>query len=162
MIATELLWWHWFVAGLILMALELVVPSFVIIWFGVAGVVVGVALLVVPLSLTGQLALWLAVAMLLLVLWFRVWRPHEHRTAADTVTDAQSIVGEVGLLTRPVAPFQRGEVLLQKPVLGSDRWPCRAETTIAAGERVQVVAVEGGELLVAPFRPRNKEVCDER
>lgn len=40
MIATELLWWHWVVAGLMLMALELVVPSFLIIWFGVAGVAI--------------------------------------------------------------------------------------------------------------------------
>lgn len=147
-----LLWWHWVVIGIVLMALELVIPSFVVIWFGIAGVVVGIAEAIVPMTLFAQLALWLAVAIALLVLWFAVWRPHDRRTAADSVTDAQSVVGEVGILTRAVAPFQRGEVLLQKPVLGSDRWPCRSETAIAVGERVVVVAFDGVEFTVAPAK----------
>ena len=42
----QMLYWHWLVFGMILMLLELVVPSFTIFWFGLGGLVVGVLLLV--------------------------------------------------------------------------------------------------------------------
>ena len=32
----ELAWWHWAVGGIVLIVAELVVPSFVLIWFGLA------------------------------------------------------------------------------------------------------------------------------
>ena len=30
----NILWWHWIVLGIILVLMELVVPSFTIFWFG--------------------------------------------------------------------------------------------------------------------------------
>ena len=36
----EILWWHWLIGGLILIGLELVIPSFTIIWFGLGAVLV--------------------------------------------------------------------------------------------------------------------------
>jgi membrane-bound ClpP family serine protease len=59
------------------------------------------------------------------------------------------VIGEIGLLVSAVAPFERGKVRFQRPVLGSEEWACLAETAIAAGERVKVVAVEGSYLKVA-------------
>jgi membrane protein implicated in regulation of membrane protease activity len=59
-----------------------------------------------------------------------------------------SLIGEIGLLTREVAPFQKGEVRFQKPMLGADVWPCLADEAIAAGARVKVLTVEGSLLKV--------------
>jgi hypothetical protein len=59
-----------------------------------------------------------------------------------------NIIGEVGLLTRTVAPFEKGEVRFQKPLLGADVWECIADDAIKSGERVRVVAVEGSFLKV--------------
>ena len=42
------LWWHWLAFGLVLVGAELVVPSFTIVWFGLAACLVGVLLLLVP------------------------------------------------------------------------------------------------------------------
>ena len=41
------LYWHWIVLGIALMAIEILLPSFVALWFGAAAVVVGVLLLCV-------------------------------------------------------------------------------------------------------------------
>ncbi|TVO63655.1 NfeD family protein [Denitromonas ohlonensis] len=135
-------WWHWLVVGIVLMLAELAIPAFFVIWFGLGAVLVGLLLLVAPaLSLTVQLLLWTVASVGLTVLWFRVFRTDQHKTRIGRA--GGTVIGEVGLLTTPVAPFQPGQVRFQKPVLGAEQWECRAEDTIASGERVRVLSVEG-------------------
>ena len=138
----EFAWWHWAVAGLILILAELAVPAFVLIWFGLGALVVAIVAAVSPESgITAQLAIWLVVSIALVGLWFRIFKPNVHKTHVG-MSD-YNLVGEIGLLTRAVAPFQNGEVRFQKPMVGSDVWPCMADETIPAGARVRVLSVEG-------------------
>ena len=104
-------------------------------------------LALVAIGWTAQLALWLLVSVALTAVWFRFFKPGQLKTRVGA--SDPSVVGEVGLLSHAVGPFQRGEVRLQKPVLGADIWPCIADESINAGERVKVVAVEGSLLKVA-------------
>ncbi|GAB3386032.1 hypothetical protein GCM10027514_26550 [Azotobacter armeniacus] len=55
----------------------------------------------------------------------------------------------MGLLVSAIAPFERGRVRFQKPILGAEEWACMAEATIPAGERVRVVSIEGSYVKVA-------------
>jgi inner membrane protein len=143
----EFEWWQWAVAGLVLVLAELAVPAFVLIWFGLGALVVALVVAILPqLGATVQLSLWLVVSVSLVGLWFKIFKPNSHKTRVG-MSDS-NLVGEIGLLTREVAPFQNGEVRLQKPMLGSDVWPCMADATIPAGARVKVVAVEGSFLKV--------------
>ncbi|HEX8961372.1 MAG TPA: NfeD family protein [Rhodocyclaceae bacterium] len=140
-------WWQWAVAGIILMLVELAVPAFVLIWFGLGALLVALVVAVAPtIELTAQLSLWLVSSLVLVALWFRIFKPGQHKTRIG-MADAD-VVGEIGLLARAVAPFEKGEVRFQKPLLGSDAWPCIADEAIAAGERVKVLAVEGSMLKV--------------
>lgn len=140
-------WWHWAVAGIVLILAELAVPAFVLVWFGLGGLAVALVVAVLPqVVLTAQLFLWLAVSLSLVAVWFKFFKPGFHKTRIG-MSDA-NIIGEVGLLTHPVASFQKGEVRFQKPMVGSDVWPCIADEAIAAGERVKVLTVEGSFLKV--------------
>ena len=141
-------WWHWVLGGLGLVLLELAVPSFFVIWFGLGALLVGLALLTIPtLSLTAQIAAWIVASVVMVVLWFRVFKRSQHKTLIGTA--AGEVIGEVGLLVSAVAPFQRGKVHFQRPVLGAEEWVCIAESAITAGERVRVVSVEGSFVKVA-------------
>lgn len=141
-------WWHWAVAGIAMILSELIVPAFFIIWFGLGGLLVAGVLLIAPgLSPTAQIALWTVASVAMVVLWFKVFKPGSHKTRIGTADG--EVIGEVGLLVGPVAPFQRGKVRFQRPVLGAEEWVCLAEESIAAGQRVRVVAVEGSFLKVA-------------
>lgn len=142
----EVVWWHWAVAGLFLIVAELVVPSFVLVWFGAGALVVALALLLFPVSLTVQILLWALASIAMVLLWFRCFETRARRTRSG---QADQAVGEVGVLIREVAPFQRGAVRFQRPLLGSDLWDCMADEGIRPGERVRVVAVEGSLLRVA-------------
>ncbi|MGV0950187.1 MAG: NfeD family protein [Azonexus sp.] len=140
-------WWTWVIGGLVLILAELAIPSFFIVWFGLGALFVGLLLLALPdLSLTAQLATWTLASLAMVVLWFRVFKQSFQKTRAGTA-DGEAI-GEIGLLVSAVAPFERGKVRFQRPVLGAEEWVCRADSPIAAGERVRVLMVEGSFLKV--------------
>lgn len=140
-------WWQWVIAGIVLVLAELAIPTFFIIWFGFGALLVAVVLLLAPgLSLTAQLVLWTLASLAMVLLWFRVFRRSQHKTRVGSADG--EVIGETGLLVAAVAPFSRGKVRFQRPVLGAEEWVCLSEAAIAAGERVRVVAVEGSFLKV--------------
>jgi inner membrane protein len=140
-------WWHWIVGGIALVLAELVIPSFFIVWFGLGALLTGLLALAFDLSVTAQLATWTLASLAMVGLWFRVFRQSFVKTRIGTADG--EVIGEIGLLVSAVAPFERGKVRFQRPVLGSEEWVCLADAAIAAGERVRVVAVEGSFLKVS-------------
>ena len=134
-------WWHWIVGGIVLVLAELMIPSFFIVWFGLGALLVGLLTLAFELSLTAQLATWTLASIAMVVLWFRVFKQSFQKTRIGTADG--EVIGEVGLLVIAVAPFERGKVRFQRPILGSEEWACMADAAIAAGERVRVLSIEG-------------------
>ncbi|MCL2523539.1 MAG: NfeD family protein [Betaproteobacteria bacterium] len=139
-------WWYWVVGGLFLILAELLVPSFFILWFGLGALAVGLLALAFDLSLPAQLATWTLASLAMVWLWFKVFKHSFHKTRIGTADG--EVMGEIGLLVSAVAPFERGKVRFQRPLLGTDEWACRAESSIAAGERVRVTGIEGSFLKV--------------
>ena len=149
----ELDWWHWMVIGLGLGLLELFIASFFVIWFALGALLVGVALLAIPeMAFSAQILLWTAASVAMTVLWFKILRKDAGKTRSGQADEA---LGEIGVLVRAVEPLgiesARGEVRFQKPVMGSDVWPCLADEAIAAGQRVRVLAVDGQILKVGKY-----------
>lgn len=142
-----MLWWHWVVLGIVLMLLELAVPAFFLIWFGLGAAIVGLLMLVFPdLSTAYQVIAWTASSMLFVWVWFKVFRPHMHKTRAGRSDGA--FIGEIGLVITDIRPYEKGQIRFQKPILGDEVWESIADQEIKAGERVKVLAVEGNILKV--------------
>lgn len=143
----QFLWWHWILLGIVLTLLELAVPAFFLVWFGVGALIVGLVLLAVPgLSFAWQVLVWIACSILFIWLWFKLFRPGFHKTRAGMSKGA--LIGEIGLVIRDIRPFEKGQVRFQKPVLGDEVWESLADEEIKAGERVKVLDVEGNILKV--------------
>lgn len=144
----ELLWWHWIVLGIVLMLLELAVPAFFLMWFGLGAVIVGLLMLVFPdLSMAYQVIAWTASSVLFVWLWFKVFKPSMHKTRAGL--SRGMFIGEVALVTRDIRPYEKGQIRFQKPILGDEVWESMADEEIKAGERVKVLEVEGNILKVS-------------
>lgn len=139
-------WWHWIVGGIALVLAELIIPSFFIVWFGLGALLVGLLALAFDFSLTAQLATWTLASLAMVALWFMVFKQSFQKTRIGTADG--EVIGEIGLLVSAVAPFERGKVRFQRPLLGSEEWICIADEAIAAGDRIRVVAVEGSYLKV--------------
>ena len=54
----EIAYWHWIIFGLLLSVAEIFVMSFVLLWFGISAIMVGVLLAIFDFSLTIQIILW--------------------------------------------------------------------------------------------------------
>ena len=144
----QMLYWNWLVFGMILMLLELAVPSFTIFWFGLGALVVGVLLLVVPgLSLTLQVLVWIIASVAFVLFWFKVLKPR----MTDITTSGigrEVMLGETAMVTRVPEGDRRGEIRFSVPMLGSDTWPFICDDDVAAGERVMVQDVSGNTMVV--------------
>jgi membrane protein implicated in regulation of membrane protease activity len=138
----ELVWWHWVVLGIVLALLELVVPTFFLVWFGVGAVIVGIALVAFPeLSFPWQVLLWVVCSVAFIGLWFKVFKPGFHKTRVGM--SKGTAIGEVGIVTREIRPHGKGEVRFQRPMLGDDVWESIADEEFKVGERVKVLDIEG-------------------
>lgn len=143
----QFLWWHWIVLGLVVVLLELAVPAFFLVWFGLGALIVGVTLLAVPgLPFVWQVLIWIVCSIAFIWLWFKVFKPGFYKTRAGMSKGA--VIGEIGLVIRDIRPFEKGQIRFQKPVLGDEVWESISEEEIKVGERVKVLDVEGNTLKV--------------
>lgn len=140
--------WYWLVFGMLLILLELVVPSFTIVWFGLGALVVAVLhWLLGDLALSGQLFVWALSSMVMTFFWFWVCKPRMlNKTTAGTPLAA--VLGESGLVIRPPSGDKRGTVKFTTPLLGAEQWQFICETEVAVGDRVTVINLSGNTLIV--------------
>ncbi len=149
---TYLLWWHWILVGIVLVVLELVVPSFTIFWFGLAAILTGLLLALLPgLPLAWQLLVFVAASLGFTFLWFRYFRP---RRKTSSRTDEQLAIGQTGIAaTRALTPGEIGQAVFSIPIMGHEAWEYTADEPIHTGERLRIVAVlvaEGENAASAP------------
>jgi len=139
---TTILWWHWLILGLGLISIELVIPSFFALWFGASAIIVAIMTLSFPsVTYPWQFLIWIISSVILIWCWFKVFKRGQFKSKIG-ITGTE-LIGEIGLVTKHIEPFQNGEVRLQKPVLGDDQWEAISDDAIAIGERVRVAQVEG-------------------
>jgi membrane protein implicated in regulation of membrane protease activity len=144
-------WYHWAILGIALITSELLVPAFVLVWFGLGALVVAALAALSPdSSLIIQLLLWIVSSIALVLLWFKVFKPRQHKSLSGR--SSAEAVGEIGILISDIEPFHNAKVRFQTPLIGSDVWECIADEKIKAGTRVKVVSVEGSFLRVIQER----------
>lgn len=146
-------WQVWLIFGLLVMMVEMVLPTFAALWLGAAALLVALLAWLLPgLGVTAQVLLWLGLSVVLLVLWFKKIRPlARNRTLAGL--GREQLIGQVGTVVATPVEGRHGTVRFSVPVMGSDEWLCRSTHALALGDRVQVTQIFGNELLVEPFHP---------
>jgi inner membrane protein len=139
--------WIWIAAGIALAALELVIPSFTIIWFGLSAIIVGLLSLLFGIhSLTLQLALWTVLSIALTFAWFKFFR-HETRSLSGQGKDA--IVGKAGIVIRVNdSTFPGGIIRFPIAVLGSDEWAYISDESLQIGDRGIITDIAGDKLVI--------------
>jgi hypothetical protein len=141
-------YWHWIVIGLILAAFEIFIPSFVILWFGLSAIAVGLLLWVLPLSFTLQLLIWIALSLLNVWLWFKWVSPRlKNKTFSGMAYEA--MLGQVGMVIEWNAASSRGRLRFPAPIVGNDEWLFICEDAVDVGDRVRVKEFSGNTLIVS-------------
>ncbi len=130
----------WIVAGLVIAALEMVVPGNVIIWFGLAAILTGIIAIFVhnPYVHYGAFII-LSGGALFLAQWIgrKITRPEPEPVGA------LRLFGAIGLVIKEINPPELGRVKVD-----GEEWLAQSDESIGTGERVKVVRVEGTRLIV--------------
>jgi membrane protein implicated in regulation of membrane protease activity len=69
-------WWYWIIAGLCLIGMELIVPTFTVVWFGFGALSVGIlSYLLEGIPFAGQVTLWCSASICFIAMWRRYMNP---------------------------------------------------------------------------------------
>jgi len=136
--------WSWWVLGLVLLALELVMPGFVLVWFGLAAVLVGILALAVNWSVQTLALVWAGTSLVLLLVGRRWFMRDAGRSAEPLLNDrAGRLIGRVYTLAEPLGE-NGGRLVIDDGV-----WRITGPL-LPAGTRVVVKGVQGTTLVVGP------------
>ena len=137
----ELLFWHWWVAGLLLLALEAFFPGAVFLWMGVSALVTGTLSWLLPLPWQWELAVFSALS-IISFFTYKQWRPAPRPSDQPTLNRrGDAYVGRRLTLSEPIVNGV-GRVRLddtQWRISGPD---------LPTGTTVEVVQVDGATLRV--------------
>ena len=135
----DLLWWHWVAFGLILVVAEIVVPLFVVIWFGLAAIMIGLMGLFIVIGFIPQFALWIGLSLIFLLLWFKYFQ----QTNLTESGQADFRFDTRGIVTKAIAHGARGKVRFEAPMLGSSEWEATSDENLNIGDIIRIVDVNG-------------------
>ena len=140
-----MVYWHWLALGAALAVVEIVAPGVFFLWLGLAAIVTGLLLWVIPgTPWTAQLLVFAVVAIVSIYVSRRfVWRGEPESDRPDLNRRGQRYVGQVFTLSEPTLDG-RGRIKV-----GDGWW--RVTTTsgdLPAGARVRVVGIDGTTLRI--------------
>ena len=137
-------WWIWILAGMALLAVEIVIPGGIImLFFGVSAMIVG---LLVALDVGGPLWLQAVLFSVLSIVSLLTLRgPILRRMNSTAAGEIDSLAGEQALLLGDIAPGAEGQAELR----GSP-WTARnvGDGPLKEGQKCTVDRVEGLKLYV--------------
>ncbi len=143
----NVIYWHWIVFGLALITIELFAPVFVMLWLGLAAIIVGLLSLFIALGISTELVLWAVLSTAFLLLWHKFISPKmANRTLAGLSREA--IIGQIGMVTTYSEQQGRGKLKFPAPIVGNDEWEFIYSGTLQNGDKVQVADISGNSLIV--------------
>jgi inner membrane protein len=142
MMATHYAWW---ILALVLIAIEVIMPGYFMLWIGIAAALTGVFVLIVPgASLIAQALAFAVLAFVSCAAYWYGLRPrlqHDAPGARTLNRRAEQMIGCRYVLIEPIVNG-RG-----KAQVGDGQWLVGG-SDLPVGRTVEVVAVDGSTLLV--------------
>ncbi|RUQ32349.1 MAG: NfeD family protein [Candidatus Competibacteraceae bacterium] len=134
----EPVYWNWWLLGVALMAIEAVVPGFFFLWMGVAALLVGLLLTVLPVAWTYQVMLFALLSVGSIVAWRLRLRRHPTQTQDSLLNRrGHQYVGRVFTLDAPVVNGY-GKIRVD-----DSTWKVVVNQDCPAGARLRIVGADG-------------------
>lgn len=134
----------WLAAAIVLFIIEAATVGLTTIWFAI-GALAAFVLALSDISVTAQIVVFLVVSVCLLVFTRRIFVEKLHAGSEKTNTDA--LIGLTATVEEDILPMQVGQVRLNGQMWSAI---CAGGETVPKGNMVEVKAIEGVKLVVAP------------
>lgn len=142
-------YWHWLIAGVVMLGLEMFIPGAVFLWLGVAACATALLVLVIPTMWWQAQFVFFSVAAVASVLGWRHYRkrnPAEQSDQPALNRRGQQYVGRTAVLEEPL---RNGT---GRARLGDTVWSVSGPD-LPAGATVRVTGVNGTVLIVEAAGP---------
>lgn len=137
----HLLYWHWWIIGLALLSLEMLLPTeYVLVWMGFSAIVTGLLAWVLPLNWQIELVLF-GVLSIVSYFAYRKLRPTIESDKPTLNRRGHSYIGRVFTLNEPIVNG------IGKVHVDDSQWRIAGPDT-PAGSRVRVIEADGTTLKV--------------
>lgn len=136
--------WSWIVAGLVLLALELVLPGGFLLWMGIAGILTGILTLFQPLAWPVQWLIFGVLSLVSILIWLRLTRNRSSQTDRPLLNQrTDHFIGQEAVLDQPIVDG------FGRLTLGDTKWRISGPD-LPAGQRVRIVGADGAVLRIEP------------
>jgi len=136
--------WNWFIAGGILLALELIAPGAFMLWLGLSALIVGVISLFIDWPWQAQVVTFAVCSLASIPAWRHFARKVEAPVDRPFLNRrAEGFVGRIFVLDKPIVDGV-GTIRIDDTI-----WRVSGPD-IPAGSRVKVTQAEGASLQVEP------------
>lgn len=147
--------WVWIAIGLILAALEMLVPGVYLIWLAVAAIITGVLTFGLDLALPSQVIIFVSLSLIAAFSAKRFLRDQPIISSDPLLNQRGSrLIGETAVVAQA---FEGGTGRVR---LGDSEWLARGPD-LEAGTRVRVTGSDGAILVVEPVNLIGKSDGDE-
>lgn len=137
-------WQAWLALGLLLGIAEIVMPGIFLIWIATAAVLTGIAALLLPFPVSGQIVLFAALCIGATWAGRKLYARDPGASQDPLLNDRTArLVGELVTVSEPIHAG-RGKVRV-----GDSEWLCRGDDC-EAGSQVRVTGAQGAVLIVEP------------
>lgn len=134
----HLLFWHWWIAAVVFLILEMGVPVLFFLWLGIAAAVVGLLTWLLPGLNWEYQVLSFALLSIVSVATHRIWLRRRPTETEEPLLNrrGEQYIGRVFTLAEPIVDG-RGRVKV-----GDSLWRCEGED-MPAGIKVKVTGIDG-------------------
>ena len=143
----QMLQWHWLVIGMVLIAAEMFIVSFTILWFGLGALVVAIMEIFFSMTLNTQILLWTCSSVFFTFIWFKIIKP---KMALSNQGDnsRKSAIGESGIVIKAPTDTTQGRMRFSTPIMDCDEWSFRCDKPVNLGDKLQIKTISGDTLVV--------------
>ncbi len=142
----------WFAISAILIALEIVMPGFVIFWFGIGAFITGlISLFKIIRNIEYQFLFFFVNSCIFLLIWFFWIKKYFVKEKIEDIEDP-SLAEKKGRVIKEIKPGVPGEVELYDPYHGNKRWKAKSNEKIDIGDEVVVRKIDGISLIVEKIK----------
>lgn len=136
--------WLWLSLGVLLVALEILVPGFFLIWLGLAAAATGIITWILSPAIPVQLGLFALLALATLYA-ARHWLKRNPIESTDPLLNQRGhrLIGEMLTLTSAITDGKG------RARVGDGEWNVRGPDA-AIGSKVRVIGIDGSSLIVEP------------
>lgn len=142
-----LTFWHWFIFGALIIASEMLGLARFVMGAGMAAVLVGLVLITSPaFAWPTQVFLFATFAVVFSLMQRRRLKTAAQSPSSIRIQDTAHLIGQTFVLDHSL-PLGRGVLRVN-----GQTWPVHSAESLAPGQRIKVIGVEGAALKVIPLQ----------